>query len=269
MTIKLSGLNYFPVKSLRGESPQQWDVGVNGLVGDRRWMLIDEQGKFVTQRQQNRMALVNTRFDADKLIISAPGMSDLILPGDPQGGDEILALIWGDTVMARSAGAEAGAWLSEFLATAVRLVYFPGEVTRQVDMDYAHDGDQTAFADGFPFLLISQASLADLNQRMGLELPMIRFRPNLVVSGTEPYAEDRWRKIRIGEMTFRVVKPCSRCIIPTIDPQTAERSQEPLRTLAGYRRNGNRVYFGQNLLHDGTGTLSLGDDVEILEMADE
>ncbi len=269
MTIKLSGLNYFPVKSLRGQSPQQWDVVANGLLGDRQWMLIDDEGTFVTQRQQHRMALVDACFVDDRLVLSAPGMADLILPREPEGGEVLAAKVWGDVVAARSAGRTAAEWFSDFLAASVRLVYFPDNVRRQVDMDYAKSGDQTGFADGFPFLLISEASLADLNKRMGLDLPMMRFRPNLVVSGTDAYAEDRWRKIRVGEVTFRVVKPCSRCIIPTIDIQTAERSQEPLRTMATYRRQGSHVFFGQNLLHDGVGTLTLGDSVEVLEMADE
>ena len=136
---------------------------------------------------------------------------------------------------------------------------------RAVDPDYARPADQVGFADGFPFLLISQASLDHLNRRLAAPLPMLRFRPNLVVSGCEPYAEDGWRHLRIGDLEFRVAKPCSRCIIPTIDPTTAQRSAEPLRTLRGYRRRDNKVYFGQNLIHDALGRLEVGMPVEVLE----
>jgi uncharacterized protein YcbX len=137
---------------------------------------------------------------------------------------------------------------------------------RRLDLDYARPQDQTGFADGFPFLLISEASLADLNRRIGRTLPMQRFRPNLVVRGCAPYAEDHWRRIRIGGVGFRLVKPCSRCIIPSIDPATGERDgSEPLATLSRYRQTGNKVYFGQNLIHDGPGRLAVGDRVVVLE----
>jgi uncharacterized protein YcbX len=173
--------------------------------------------------------------------------------------------VWADTVDAADAGAEAAAWLSEFLGTDCRLVCFAREAVRPVDRVYAEASDQVGFADGFPFLLISQASLDDLNARLAQPVPMLRFRPNLVIGGSEPYAEDDWRRIRIGDLTFRVAKPCSRCIIPTIDPATARRGSEPLRTLMSYRRRDNKVYFGQNLVHDAVGRLAVGMPVEVLE----
>jgi uncharacterized protein YcbX len=142
----------------------------------------------------------------------------------------------------------------------------PDECERQVDETYARPGDITSFSDGFPLLLISEASLQDLNSRLELPVPMRRFRPNLVISGCTPYAEDEWQRIRIGEIEFEVAKPCSRCIIPTIDTETAQRNpdREPLRTLATYRRRDNKVYFGQNLIHRGTGLLKVGDPLEII-----
>jgi uncharacterized protein YcbX len=143
-------------------------------------------------------------------------------------------------------------------------VHFPDDSRRAVDPDYAAPADQVGFADGFPFLLISQASLDDLNARLDQPVPMLRFRPNLVVSGCGPYAEDGWKRIRIGDIEFRVAKPCSRCIIPTIDFATGERAREPLQTLMTYRKRDNKVYFGQNLLHDAGGRLEVGTQVEVL-----
>jgi uncharacterized protein YcbX len=190
---------------------------------------------------------------------------DLDIAFEPEQIEQQRVQVWGDNCLAQSAGAKAAAWLSQFLGLDCRLFFMPESTRREVDPTYAAPTDQVGFADGFPFLLISEASLADLNQRLEQPLPMARFRPNLVVSGCEPYAEDSWKRIRIGELTFRVAKPCSRCVIPTINPETAEKSVEPLRTLNSYRREGNKVYFGQNLLHDGIGELKAGMLVEVLE----
>ena len=267
MPLTLSEIHLYPVKSLRGLSPERWRADRFGLAGDRRWMLVNESGEFVTQRQQARMALIDTRLDDDHLVLSAEGMLPLELPREPAAGETRRVTVWNDRVNALDAGDGAAHRLSDFLDQPVRLVHFPGDGDRPVDPSYAGAHDRTAFSDGFPFLLISQASLNDLNTRLEHPLPMLRFRPNLVVAGSEPYAEDRWRHIRIGEVEFRLVKPCSRCVIPTIDPQTAKKSPEPLRTLANYRRRGNKVHFGQNLLHDGIGSLNQGDEVEILEYA--
>lgn len=265
MTITLSGLHYYPVKSLRGLSPSRHPVTRLGLAHDRRWMLVDANGRFLTQREQHALALVSTRIDGERLCIEAPGRTPLELPLAGPDGPELVVRVWSDQVTARDAGDEAAAWLSGLLGVAARLVYFPDEASRQVDMGFARAGDETAFSDGFPFLLISEASLADLNARLATPVPMRRFRPNLVVSGCKAFDEDRWRRIRIGAVELRVVKPCSRCVITTLDPETAERGAEPLKTLATYRRRDKRIDFGQNLIHDGTGELRLGDRVEVLE----
>lgn len=216
------------------------------------------------------MALIETDLRDGRLRLSAPGMPALELVADDADTDEeIRVRIWDDLCAARPADAEADRWLSEFLGRECRLVHLPAASRRPVDPAYAGAGDQVGFADGFPLLLISEASLQDLNGRLERALPMVRFRPNLVIRGGEPFQEDRWRRIRIGTIEFRLVKPCSRCIIPTIDPATAERSAEPLRTLMSYRRRGNKVYFGQNVLHDGLGTLCEGTPVEVLEWAED
>jgi len=261
----LSALYFYPVKSLRGLRLVRAPVDQRGIHHDRHWLVVDAEGRFITQRQQPRMALIQSALTPAGLRLSAPGMPDLevaFVPADPA---PLSVEIWRDRCLAHSAGDPAGQWLSRFLDLECRLCYLPPESRRGVDPEYAEAQDQVGFADGFPFLLISQASLDDLNSRLPSPLPMTRFRPNLVVSGCEPYAEDNWKRIRIGGITFRVAKPCSRCVIPTIDPETGQKSPEPLRTLNRYRRQGNQVMFGQNLLHDGLGELRVGTPVEVLE----
>lgn len=263
--ILLSELHFYPVKSLRGVKLQRAPVDRRGIRRDRHWMVVDESGRFLTQRQESRMALIGTRLIPGGLRLCAPGMADLELPFEEGSGEPLQVQVWEDLCQARAAGPAADQWLGRFLGRPCRLVYLPEESRRPVDPAFATPQDQTGFSDGFPFLLISQASLDDLNARLSRPVPMRRFRPNLVVQGCAPYAEDRWRRIRIGAVEFRVVKPCSRCAIPTIDIDTGERGQEPLRTLGQYRRRDNKVYFGQNLLHDGTGVLETGLRVEVLE----
>lgn len=260
----LSELWRYPVKSLRGDRCMSLAVDARGPSGDRHWMLVDEQGRFLTQRQLARMALIQAEPTAHGLQLSCAEQVIEVLRPEPDAA-LLPVRVWRDNCLAQLADSAVNDWLSGLLDVACRLVYLLPSQLRQVDLDYAQPGDQTGFSDGFPFLLISQASLDDLNSRLAQALPMRRFRPNLVVSGCEPYAEDSWRRIRIGKLTFRVAKPCSRCIIPTIDPETAARGAEPLRTLATYRRRDNKIWFGQNLLHDGIGELREGMSVEILE----
>jgi hypothetical protein len=263
--LTLSGLFFYPVKSLRGIALERAPVDGRGIRYDRHWIVVDAAGKFITQRQQPRMALIRTALTPGGLRLSAPAMPDLDVAFVPDGAAAATVQVWGDQCLAQGAGAEPAAWLSRFLGIDCRLFFMPEQTERAVDPSYAGPQDRVGFADGFPFLLISQASLDDLNSRLEQALPMLRFRPNLVVSGCAPYAEDGWRRIRIGGLSFRVAKPCSRCVIPTIDPDTGEKGVEPLRTLNRYRREGNQVYFGQNLLHDGAGELKLGATVEVLE----
>lgn len=262
--LTLSALYRYPVKSLGGEQFESLDVHATGFGFDRRWMVVDSRGRFLTQREQPRMALIKARVDEKGVLwLRASGYPEIA--AGRQRGDRLEVVVWGDRVQAATASPEVDTWLSGFLSVPCRLVCLPDDVFRPVDPAYADPADQVGFADGFPFLLISQASLDDLNARLEHPVPMLRFRPNLVVEGCEPYAEDNWRRIRIGELDFRVAKPCARCIIPTIDPATALRGKEPLRTLMGYRRRGNQVFFGQNLIHDRVGRLELGMAIEVLE----
>ncbi len=265
----LSSLYRFPLKSGSAELLEQERCDELGVYGDRRWMVVDAaSGKFLTQRMLPGMALLNARWQGDaELLLTAPGMDALAVAVPEEGGVERGVLIWRESLQAPDAGDAAAEWLTRLLGRPCRLVHLPTSRGIQVDQDYARPGERTAFSDGFPFLLIGQRSLDDLSARVGQILDVRRFRPNLVIAGAAPYAEDRWRRIRIGGLAFRVVKPCSRCIIPTIDPLSGERSpvREPLATLMNYRKGDGGVFFGQNLIAEGTGQLQIGMPVEVLE----
>jgi len=259
----LSQIYVYPVKSLAGIQVEQWPVDKTGLRYDRKWMLVDAAGQFLSQRRLPKMALIKTRIAENQLILSVPSQDDLVLPLQSDEGDDLNVEIWNDRCVAKTTNDKADDWLSRFLDCECRLVYHPEHRVRKVDPKYADDSDQTAFSDGFPFLIVSDASLQALNQAMNLDLTMIRFRPNLVATNCESYAEDSWRQISIDNITFRLPKPCSRCSVPTIDPETATSGKEPLTTLARVRQWQNKVYFGQNALHDGSGVLSVGSRIHI------
>ena len=261
--LKVSELAIYPVKSLARIRLQAASVQRFGLENDRRWMLVDTAGKFLTQRQHARMCLIQPELHGEELRLRAEGMPDLIVPR-PANRDRRRVTVWDDQCGSLECGDESAAWLSRFLAIDCRLVYFPDDEVRAVDPRYAQPGDRTAFSDGFPLLLIAQASLDDLNSRLDAPISMARFRPNVVVQGCEAFAEDHWKEIRIGDLKFRIVKPCSRCIIPGIDPLTGERGLEPLRTLAGYRKRGEKIFFGQNVIADGQGEIHVGMTVELI-----
>ena len=257
----LSSITVYPVKSLAGINVTQWAVTKTGLQFDRKWMLVDTAGQFLSQRKLPAMALINTALTDDHLILSARGMTNLQLPLKPAAGDVITSTVWHDQCQALSVATAADRWLSRVLNVDCRLVYQPDDSIRTVDQDYAASSDQVSFADGFPFLIIAENSLTALNREMSLQLSMSRFRPNLVISGCAEYAEDSWRDISIGAINFRLPKPCSRCSVPNIDPDTAVISKEPLSTLNRLRKWQNKVYFGQNALHDQCGVLTVGDKV--------
>ncbi len=259
----LSAITLYPVKSLAGISVSHWPVTETGLQYDRKWMLIDNNRQFLSQRKLPQMALIKTALTGNHLILSASGRESLPLPLMPTDGDIINCTIWDEQCDARSVSLEADQWLSSFLNLDCRLVYQHDETIRQVDPRYGRYTDNVAFSDGFPFLIISENSLVSLNREMQLNLPMTRFRPNLVISGCPGYAEDSWREISIGAIDFRLPKPCSRCAIPAIDPDNAQTGKEPLRTLKRIRKWQNNVYFGQNSLHDQCGILAIGDTVQV------
>lgn len=243
-----------------------------GLAGDRRWMLTDAAGRCVTQREQPRLALARAEPSPEGgLLLTAPGMPVLDVPV-PRPSVTVAVHIWGDKVEAVPAGDAAAAWFGAFLGTEVTLVHLDDPARRRpIDPDYARPGETVSFADGFPLLVTTEASLAELNALIAAgdhpgegPLPMDRFRPNAVLAGTDPWAEDSWSRIRVGDVEFRVVKPCGRCLVTTTDQRTSVRGREPLRTLARHRRFGGRLVFGQNLVPVRPGTLRVGDALTIV-----
>jgi hypothetical protein len=269
VTHTLSELWIYPVKSLGGIPLTEARVTARGLAYDRRFLLIDEAGQFLTQRQTPELAWFQPALDGETLRIEdrRGTRPALTVPLEPANSTErIDATVWGDTLPAQPVGAAADAWFSDALGQSVRFVYLPDDSHRPVDPRYARtETDETSFSDGYPFLLINQASLDGLNARLAEPVEMRRFRPNLVVTGGEAHAEDDWAEFRLGETTFFGVKPCARCVMITIHPDTTQRGPEPLRTLAGYRRQGQKVLFGQNLLVNNPGQLlRVGQSVEIV-----
>lgn len=262
--VYVTEINIYPIKSTRRIALTQSHVEKRGLAWDRRWMLVDDDGVFITARQHPTLTLVNTRVEGDSLLVNGPGMPELAIPLHPRQGAKETVRIWRNDCDALHLGAHYDQWFSDYLGLGCRLVHMPHSLVRPVRAQYGKPGDEVSFADGFPLLLISQASLEDLNSRLAVPVSMRRFRPNLVVTGCEPFAEDQWNRIRVGGVYFDVVKPCSRCVFTTIDPDTADKhpQKEPLRTLGTYRRRPEGgVFFGQNLIPRGTGTIRVGDEV--------
>jgi len=221
-------------------------------------MVVDANGRFATQREFSQLALVDTALDGERLLVSAPGQPQLKLPLAHEAGDLRTVEVWQDRA-ASVVHAAGSAWFSSYLEAPHELVYMPESHHRQVNPARAKLGDIVSFTDGYPFLLISEASLADLNSRLESPLVMERFRPNIVISDVAAFAEDEFAQVRIGEISFRGVKRCERCVITTIDPLTGERGREPLRTLSQYRLVDQKVWFGMNLIHDHGGVLREGD----------
>jgi len=266
-SVTVSDLYFYPIKSCGGSSLDRAEVGPRGIEHDREFMVVDAAtGLFLTQRELPRMALIRPRMTDGVLHLHAPGMPTLAVQ-PVRDGEARDVIVWRDRCRAVDQGAEVGGWLSEFLGTHCRLVRMAEAYVRHVDPTYAvTDRDQVGFADGYPFLLISQESLDDLNSRLPEPLPMNRFRPNIVVAGGgAPYLEDRWRRLRIGALTLHVVKACARCTITTTDQDTGVQGKEPLTALAKFRRAPRGVLFGQNLIHQGDGIIRRGDPVAVIE----
>ena len=263
---KLSAISIYPVKSLRGHAIESARVERMGLENDRRLMIVNPQGKFLTQREHARMALIRPVLRAGMMSLSATGMEDIAFEVC-KIGKRIQVEIWDSHgVESIDQGDLAAEWLSDFLKMPARLVRIAEDYLRKVSSEYAlQPDDQVGFADGFPLLIISQESLDDLNERLEKPVPMNRFRPNLVVSGTTPFAEDHWKRIRIGQVEMALVKPCARCNVPTINQDTAESGKEPITTLARYRKIDGKVMFGVNVIPISTGRLQVGETIQILE----
>lgn len=255
----LSSLHVYPLKSARGIPVDSVELDDFGPVLDRRWMLISPDCVVVTQREAHRLALVEVELRHGRLKLSAPRAGEFEVGQGEKSSPLVEVQIWDDRCLARDLGEEAARWFTTFLGEPVRLVFMPQDTFRPVDPTYVTRPRRVSFADGFPLLLIGEGSLAELNRRLERPVPMNRFRPNVVLADTEPFAEDSWASVTIGSVVFDVVKPCARCVVTTIDQETAEPGREPLRTLATFRKRDSGVHFGQNLLHRGPGKVRVGD----------
>ncbi|HLO30591.1 MAG TPA: MOSC N-terminal beta barrel domain-containing protein [Anaerolineales bacterium] len=265
MPVTLSSLVYYPIKACRGIEVASACVERMGLEHDRRMMVVTETGEFLTQREYPRLALVAPKLISGTLELSAPNFESIRL-GIQTSGTPWPVNVWKSKgVHAIDQGEEAATWFSDWLGASVRLVHIADGYIRRVNREYAvNPDDQTGFADGYPILLASEEGLRDLNSRLESPVPMNRFRPNLVVKGCEPFAEDTWNRIRIGDVVLAVVKPCARCEVTTIDKETLERSKEPLKTLGKYRKHKLGAIFGQNVIPLNKGRIQLRMNVEVL-----
>ncbi|WP_372986375.1 MOSC domain-containing protein [Marinobacter sp.] len=260
----IHSLYIYPVKSLAGIQVDSFDMDDFGPAGDRRWMIVDDERRFVTQRSYPQLARIKARFSEGQVQVDIPGEGGFRLSST----DEMFpVLVWRDWVKARLGESGANDALSRFCGQSFRFVYMADETFRRVDADRVGEYRRVGFADGFPFLITNLASLEELNGRLEHPVTMRRFRPNIVVEGAEPWAEDDWRELQIGDRQFRLVKPCSRCIMTTVDPDKGlkDPSAQPLRTLSGYRRTGEGVIFGMNAIHDQPGSIRVGDPVSIIK----
>lgn len=267
----ISEINIYPIKSLGGISLKSSTIENRGLEFDRRWMLVDEKNQFLTQREFTKMATINVEILKNGLGISS-GNETLEIAFEPNSTETASVKIWSSRCRARIYEREVNEWFSRVLENNCRLVVMPGETKRLVNYFYAvHKEDTVSFADGYPFLLIGENSLNDLNYKLEKSLPMNRFRPNFVVSGADAFAEDDWKTIKIGASIFHVVKPCARCVMTTIDQASGEKQGvEPLKTLSAYRipkrSVKKKILFGQNLIAENPGEIiKIGDEVEILQ----
>lgn len=259
----LKELWIYPVKSLGGFPIEAGSALPKGMEFDRRFMLVDENNMFITQRVCHPLCFFQTAIRDNELHITY-GPDTLSIPLQPDSNRKTIARIWNDDVQCMELDGPINKWFTERLGFTCKLVFFPEENGRAVDPSFHVNNDNVSLADGFPYLLIGANSLAELNGRLPAPVPMTRFRPNFIIEGSDPFEEDSWKDLQIGEVTFRAVKPCARCIIPTIDLSTGLRGQEPLKTLATYRRKGNEVYFGQNLIALNRGMVRRGDVVKVI-----
>jgi uncharacterized protein len=259
----LTELWIYPIKSLGGIRLKTAEVLAKGLKYDRRWMLIDEQQKFITQREHPKMALFKLSMTDDHLMVCL-GKDEVKIPVNLSQPNKIQTMVWDDKVEVLPVNSNIDDWFSERLGIKCSLVHFPETHVRKVDQNYATENEEVGLADGFPFLIIGQSSLDDLNQKLEYPVPMNRFRPNFVFTGAKAFAEDHWKSIRIGAIEFKVVKPCARCVLTTVDQDSGIKSNEPLRTLSTYRKVNNKVLFGQNMIAINSGFIKMNDSIEII-----
>ena len=266
--MKISSLHIYPVKSAGGIRHTESRMEKRGLRHDRRWLITDERFQFLTQRAHPRMCLLHVNVTESALTMSAQNYGSLSVSMPVHSTHEVEVRIWNDRCLALVCSEEADRWISNFMGFKCHLVFLPDHVHRAVDRAYGNAGDIVSFADAYPVLILSEATLEDLNGRLDIPVSMTRFRPNIVISGCNAFAEDGWRRIRIGVVELEIVKPCSRCTIPTVDPDTGERGTEPIHTLSTYRMVNGKVLFGQNAIPRNEGVVRVGDAVEVITYAE-
>lgn len=266
--LQISELYIYPIKSLAGIPVKKARVTATGFEHDRRWLLVDESNCFITQREFHQMALLKVVIEDGGLMVTNKQNNDSIfipfnIPGKQY--EQVMVTIWDDTCMAQFVDLAADKWFTKALDMNCRLVYMPDSTRRIVDQRYAPENALTSFADAYPFLIIGQASLNELNTRLDEPLPMNRFRPNIVFTGGKPFDEDLYGHFTIGDINFFGVKLCARCVMTTVNQDTAVKGKEPLKTLARYRFKNNKILFGQNLVHEGEGEIAVGDELVVLQ----
>ncbi len=266
MALQLSEIFIYPIKSLGGISLNSSFAGERGLKYDRRYLLVDEDGIFITQRDYPQMALLKLSICDDGFrVLNKQDNSQLIVPFEAYSTEKLKVQIWDDICAAIKVSSNFDNWFSAAINKKCSLVYMPETERRIVDKErkYVDDEHLVSFADGYPFLIIGQSSLDDLNKRLASPVPINRFRPNFVFTGGDAFEEDNWKDFFIGNLKFRAVKPCDRCVITTTDQETAERNEEPLKTLSTFRKFGNKVLFGMNVISSSTGVVLVGDKINL------
>ncbi|MBY0479663.1 MAG: MOSC domain-containing protein [Chitinophagaceae bacterium] len=265
--LSITHLYVYPIKSLGGIELSTARLTDRGFEHDRRWMLVDEQHQFLTQRDFPQMALLRTAIQANELTVYEKGneMDKIHVNLYPTGSNRIRVQVWDDVCEAIELSDEVDHWFSQKLNRICKLVYMPDASKRKVDADYATDYELTGFADAFPVLMIGQASLDDLNSRLETPVPMNRFRPNIVFTGGTAFEEDTMQHFQINGIDLYAVKPCARCVVTTTDQETGIIAKEPLKTLSTYRTGNNKVYFGQNILYKNEGMIKVGDELKLVQ----
>jgi uncharacterized protein YcbX len=267
--LKISELYIYPIKSLAGIAVREASLTATGFRHDRRWMLVDVNNRFISQREAPQLALMQVDIENEALRVMHKIKGDSIAIPFKSAGSEVAVTIWDDTCTGEYVSKEIDKWFTAILGISCRLVYMPDTSKRLVDQRYAPGNAITSFSDAYPFLIIGQASLDDLNSRLDEALPMNRFRPNIVFTGGKPYEEDLIGHFKIGDINFYGVKLCDRCVMTTINQNSLAKTKEPLKTLAEYRQKNNKILFGQNLVHDGDGVIAVGDRLQIISINHE
>lgn len=255
----------YPIKSMGGISLKSAQLEERGLAYDRRWMLVDESGLFVSQRKYPKLALFHISIeDRSLLVLNKSTGNQISIPLTPQG-NSIQVRIWDDVIEATEVSGTISKWFSSEIGIDVKLVFMPENTRRRVDVKYAHNDEIVSFADGYPLLVVNTASLHDLNRKLEQSVRMDRFRPNIIIDGANPFEEDNWREILINSQRVKLVKKSARCVMVDNDPITAVKSGQVLKTLSNYRKENNKVYFGINGLISMPGVIEIGDRVEVVE----